>query len=155
MKTNLLNETLHHALLQAQAPVLPPPERARALRERVLDCLHASLPGNPLQHLTMHADEGIWVTMLPGVEMKLLREDADTRSYLLRMAAGARVSGHGHSHEEECMVLAGDVWLGDLHAHAGDYHLARRGVPHGVVRSDGGCLLFLRGQKQYPDMRAG
>lgn len=155
MKTPLLNEMLSHALLQAQAPVLSPPERVRALRERVLGGLHASLPGNPLHHLTVRNAEGIWVALLPGIEMKLLREDANTRSYLLRMAAGARLSGHDHIHEEECMVLEGDVWLGNIHAHAGDYHLARSHVPHGGVRSDGGCLLFLRGQKHYPDMRAG
>jgi hypothetical protein len=155
MNTKLLDASLSNALLQAQAPTLPPPERARALRDRVLGRVHASRPGNPLQHLTVHAAEGIWVPLLPGISMKLLREDATTRSYLLRMAPGARVSGHDHIHEEECMVLQGDVWLGDIHAHAGAYHLARSGVPHGVVHSDGGCLLFLRGQLHYPDMRAG
>ncbi|MDP2832449.1 MAG: cupin domain-containing protein [Pseudomonadota bacterium] len=155
MKTKLLDESLCNALLQAQAPLLPPPERARALRDRVLGRLHASRPGNPLQHLTVHEGEGIWVPLMPGIDMKLLREDASTRSYLLRMAPGTRVSPHAHSLDEECMVLEGDVWLGEVHAHAGDYHLAHSGVPHGVVSSDGGCLLFLRGQKQYPDMRAG
>ena len=47
------------------------------------------------------------------------------------------------------MELEGEVWLGDVSARAGDYHLARSGIPHGVLRTDGGCLLFLRGQKHF------
>jgi hypothetical protein len=50
------------------------------------------------------------------------------------------------------MVLEGDVWLGETHIFAGDYHLARRGIPHGELHTEGGCLLFLRGPK--PDAGA-
>lgn len=150
-----LDPSVAAALLEAQAPLLPAPERARALREKVLGSARASLPGHPLQHLTVRADEGVWTPLLPGIQVKMLREDAGARSYLLRMAAGARLPGHGHLQEEECMVLEGDIWLGETHARAGDYHLARVGVPHGELRSEGGCLLYLRGQKRYPDLHAG
>jgi hypothetical protein len=154
MKRKFFDSVVNAALLEAQAPIAPSPERARALRARVLAGIHAAAPAGALEHLTVFGAEGIWVAMLPGIEMKLLREDADTRSYLLRMAAGACLPGHGHSQDEECMVLEGDVWLGDTHAHAGDYHLARGGLAHAELHSDGGCLLFLRGQKHYPDLHA-
>lgn len=150
----LFDEALTDALLEAQSPILPPPDRASALRQRVLSVTGAAHPGS-IDHLTIRGVEGIWLPLLPGISMKLLREDVSTRSYLLRMAPGATLPAHGHSHEEECMVLEGDVRLGDVHVHAGDYHLARSGLPHGDVHTDGGCLLFLRGQKQYPDLRAG
>lgn len=155
-----LDERLRDTLLEAQAPVLPTPERARALRARVLEAARQDKPAPaehaaaaPLAHLTIRDVEGIWVPLLPGIRMKLLREDEATRSYLLRMAPGAVLPGHGHSMDEECMVLEGDIWLGDVHAHAGDYHLARGGLAHDTLRTEGGCLLFLRGQKHYPDLR--
>lgn len=158
-----IDDTIMETLLQAQAPVLPSPDRALAVRERILERARQERPppaeSRPApgmaDHLTIRGVEGIWVPLLTGVSMKLLREDADTRSYLLRLAAGARLPAHGHDQDEECMVLEGDVWLGDIHAFAGDYHLARGGLPHGVIRSDGGCLLFLRGQKHYARLRAG
>ena len=142
------------ALLEAQSPVLPPPERARALRERILAGAGAARRPGSVAHLTIRGDEGSWVSLMPRISIKVLREDASTRSYLLRMAPGAKLPAHDHSLEEECMVLEGDVWLGDIHAHAGDYHLARRGLPHGELTTEGGCLLFLRGQKHYPDLGA-
>lgn len=156
MKSHPIDPPLLDAFLEAQAPILPAPDRASALRARVMTAARASqAQPEPGQHLTIHQSEGRWLPILAGVEIKVLREDATTRSYLLRMAAGARLPAHAHSHEEECMVLEGDVWLGEVHARAGDYHLARSGLPHDELRSDSGCLLFLRGQKHYPDMRPG
>lgn len=143
------------ALLEAQTPVLPPPDRMRALRQRVLAVADASHRPGGDAHLTIRETEGVWVPLLPGVRMKLLREDAETRSYLLRMAPGASLPAHNHIHEEECMVLEGEVQLGDVHAQAGDYHLARSGLAHGSLYSPGGCLLFLRGQKHYGNVTAG
>ncbi|MBK7357363.1 cupin domain-containing protein [Propionivibrio sp.] len=143
------------ALLEAQTPGLPPPERMRALRQRVLDSVVAEQRVDTAGHLTIRGVEGIWIPLLPGISMKLLREDASTRSYLLRMAPGSSLPAHNHIDEEECMVLEGEVRLGDVHAQAGDYHLARSGLPHGSVSTLSGCLLFLRGQKHYGDLRAG
>ncbi|HNA30956.1 MAG TPA: cupin domain-containing protein [Thiobacillaceae bacterium] len=159
-----IETALMDTLLVAQTPVLPPPERALSLRQRVLERARREQPAEAaparpapgsVDHLTIRGVEGIWVPLLPGVSMKLLREDETTRSYLLRLEAGARLPAHGHDQDEECMVLEGDIWLGDVHAHAGDYHLARGGLPHGMLRTDGGCLLFLRGQKHYARLRAG
>jgi len=130
-------------------PVHPPAERAASLRARILDRARAGSAPAPRQdpHLTLRAGEGRWRELAPGIEMKPLRRDADTVSYLLRMAAGMRIPAHDHFEDEECLVLEGDVWLGDTHAFAGDYHLARRGIPHGEVHTETGCLLFLRGAK--------
>ena len=150
----MIDERLAEALLEAQAPVWPAPERAAALRKRVLDLvqqksLQAGVRDRPAEHRTIRSDEGGWKVLMPGLSMKLLREDETTRSYLLRLAPGARLPAHGHTCDEECMVLEGEVWLGDVHASAGDYHLARRGLPHGELHTETGCLLFLRGQKHY------
>ena len=126
-------------------PIQPPTERAALLRTQILERVRADALPDP--HLTLRASEGHWHTLSPGIEMKLLRPEADTVSYLLRLAAGRRVPPHDHADDEECLVLEGDVWLGNTHAFAGDYHLARRGVPHGELHTETGCLLFLRGPK--------
>jgi len=152
----LMDERLAEVILEAQAPILPPPERARVLRERVLArAREEPCPIGANEHLTILSGEGRWFQLGPGIAMKPMREDETTRSYLLRMAPGTRLPPHDHSQEEECMVVEGDVWLGEVHAHAGDYHLARRGLPHGEVRTETGCLLFLRGQKHYEGMFSG
>ena len=132
-------------LALALEPIQPETERAAQLRARILERAHvASLPD---PHLTIRAQERRWHNVSPGIDMKMLRRSTDTASYLLRMAAGMRVPAHDHPTDEECLVLEGDVWLGSTHAFAGDYHLGRRGIPHGEIHTETGCLLFLSGPK--------
>ena len=90
------------------------------------------------------ADSG-WQVLAPGVEMKVLFEDAAARSWMVRLQPGSSLPSHEHDEgDEECLVLEGDVWLDDQHYGPGDYQLAQKGTWHGRVRSDGGCVLFLR-----------
>lgn len=132
-------------LAMALEPLQPEADRAARLRARILDRVRADAAPDP--HLTLRAHEGRWRTLSPGVDMKLLHRTPGSMSYLLRMAAGMRIPAHDHSDDEECLVLEGDVWLGNTHAFAGDYHLARRGTPHDELHTESGCLLFLRGPK--------
>jgi anti-sigma factor ChrR (cupin superfamily) len=93
-----------------------------------------------------------WQAFAPGVEMKVLFEDGAARSWMVRMQPGSSLLAHEHDEgQEECLVLEGDVWLDDRQYGPGDYQLALRGTWHGRVRSDGGCLLFLRSQLGAPD----
>jgi quercetin dioxygenase-like cupin family protein len=92
------------------------------------------------------ADAG-WRALAPGVEMKILFEDAAARSWMVRLQPGSELPPHEHDEgQEECLVLGGDVWLDDKQYGPGDYQIAQRGTWHGRVRSDGGCVLFLRSQ---------
>lgn len=116
------------------------------LRRRLLNAVRTAAPAQPDVHLTIHAAEGNWFEILPGITVKMLRQDDISCSYLLRLAPRASLPAHPHTLDEECVVLAGDVWLGDVQARAGDFHLARGGTPHGEIRSEGGCLLYLRGE---------
>lgn len=96
--------------------------------------------------LTIRAKEGEWVEIRPKVKIKPLYLDrkAGSRSFLMQLQAGARWPTHEHTYDEECIVLEGDVRIGDLSVSAGDYHLAPKGVTHGELTSDNGALLFLR-----------
>lgn len=117
---------------------LPPP----ALRARLLARARRSPPPGLR---TVRADEGDWRPLLPRVYLKPLAREGDTLTYLLRLDPGGTIPPHEHPQDEECIVLAGEVSMGELVLRAGDYHLAPRGVPHGALQSGTGALLFLRG----------
>ena len=113
---------------------------AASMRERIFKRIHAT------QALTtIQSEEGEWAAFSPKVQIKVLRRDVETQSYLLRLEAGAVVLPHVHGQDEECMVLEGEVRIGSLVVRQGAYHLAPRGVAHEPIRSEHGALLFLRG----------
>jgi anti-sigma factor ChrR (cupin superfamily) len=88
-----------------------------------------------------------WQVLAPGVAMKILFDDGTARSWMVRLEPGSELPPHEHDEgQEECLVLEGDIWLDDRQYGPGDYQLAQQGTWHGRVRSDGGCLLFLRSQ---------
>jgi anti-sigma factor ChrR (cupin superfamily) len=128
------------APLQADAEVTPPAgmferiHRAIASRSRLL-------PGT----LTVRAEEGSWEAIGDGVERKLLlaKGPNNRETFLVRMAPGAYYGGHEHADDEECYVISGDISFDTLTLHGGDYHLARRGVPHPSASSAAGCLLLI------------
>lgn len=128
------------ALLEALAPVDLPGRRRAAMRRRILARVRAAA-----QLTTIHAHEGDWKPFLPKVSIKVLRKTGDTQTYLLKLAAGAVLLPHEHPMDEECMVLDGEVRIGDIFARAGDYHLAPQGRAHDPIVSESGALLFLRG----------
>src|SRR5690606_22695315 len=145
------------ALLESQTPITPDAARNDRIRTRVIAAAHASrdaasavsgaFDANGL--FTLRAEEGEWVSVAPTLEIKLLRQDLHSRSYLLRTHPGARMPPHQHVDvEEECYVLEGEARIGDLRLTQGDFHLAPRGVPHDWLCSDSGALLLLRADNQ-------
>jgi quercetin dioxygenase-like cupin family protein len=138
--TTLLDADLIAALAVATLPESPSPEATNRMREALFQRVHA--PG--ADYLFVHSHQGEWVSLLPGVELKLLRDDANSRSFFIRMAPGSRIPPHEHTLDEESLVLEGDVTINDVLCRAGDYHFAPRGKPHGWLRSAEGCLLFVR-----------
>ncbi len=144
----VLDPTTEEALSQALRPIAPPVESAGDLRERVLARARHAVQESPAGLVTIRAGEGRWQRIAPGVTMKLLHADdeAKTRSFLLRLQPGASLPAHPHHADEECIVLEGEAYLGGTVVHAGDYHLAPRGVPHGRITSETGALLFLRAE---------
>ncbi len=84
-----------------------------------------------------------WVGMTPGIEVLPLRSANDVMSTLVRFAPGASVADHGHPLNEDCLVLDGELFAGDILLRTGDYQLAPAGVGHVGVGSDVGALLFI------------
>jgi hypothetical protein len=118
-----------------------PPE---GIFDSVLAAIEAGereLPGT----LTRRAGTGVWTEMSPGVTYSVLFDDPVTkrRSMLVRALPGATYESHLHDQgHEECLVLEGDLVMGDLKLFAGDYHLAAKGSDHPPATTMSGCLLY-------------
>lgn len=126
----------------AVAPEAMDPAAAARVKKRLLRRIAAeSTP----QHHTLPLAEGAWQPFGPGVTMKVLHQDGDTLSYLLRLAPGAMLPAHRHPMDEECVVLEGEMRIGDVVVPAGGYHLGRKGVLHDCLSAPRGALIFLRG----------
>lgn len=140
-KPAVLPDDVVDALVEALPPIEPPPERAAALREQILGRVHASCA----HQSTIRAEEGEWHPLAPGVTLKLLHRDVTSEIFLLRLRPGAALPPHGHYLDEACYVVEGTARLGDVCVKAGDYHHAHAGSVHGVVTTDTGAVLLIRG----------
>jgi anti-sigma factor ChrR (cupin superfamily) len=114
------------------------------LFDKILDVIDAGeteLPGT----LTRRAGTGAWNEMSPGVSFTVLFEDpvAKRRSILVRALPGSNYGSHFHAEgHEECLVLEGDLIMGDLKLLAGDFHLAAKGSTHPAATTRSGCVLY-------------
>lgn len=134
-----LTESLVNTLLEAVEPQYLRPERAVNLRARILDRVQRKP-----DFITVRHQEGVWVTIAPGVSTKLLHRSATAHSFLVRLAPGAAFPAHDHEGEEECLLLEGDATLGEIHATPGDYQVAMSGTRHKTITTQGGALIFVR-----------
>ncbi|WP_394753100.1 cupin domain-containing protein [Crenothrix sp.] len=94
---------------------------------------------------TVYNDDEGWQELQPGVFRKQLLTDGISASYFYRLEAGASCAGHLHSQNEECMMLSGEIFLGDVLLRENDYQFAPKGSEHDVAYTDVGALLYLRG----------
>ena len=86
-----------------------------------------------------------WYQTAQGVDVLPLQGDSDVVSMLVRFAPGASVADHRHALDEDCLVLEGEMFLGDILLRSGDYQLAPAGGSHFGETSDVGVLFFFHG----------
>jgi hypothetical protein len=114
------------------------------LFDAILDAIAAGeteLPGTR----TQRAGTGAWTEMSPGVTYTVLFEDpvAKRRSILVRALPGSNYGAHVHAEGyEECLVLEGDLIMGDLKLLPGDFHVAAKGSTHPAAATRSGCVLY-------------
>lgn len=127
------------------AATLPEVEPRAAVWEAIEAALDAA---SPPATVTVRKQEGEWRTLTPGVEIKLLLVDREAgfQSFLLRLAPGCLLPPHDHSSLEECLLLEGDMIIGDRHYAVGDYHAALPGSRHAPISSRNGGVVFLRSE---------
>jgi anti-sigma factor ChrR (cupin superfamily) len=129
-------DVLHDRILARASPESRPPISSAA----------ETLP--PPSTFTIRAADMRWVSVGPGVEVKVLRMDRERndQTVLIRMQPGSVVVGHRHTQEEECLILEGEVYIGDYRLSAGDMHVARAGAVHERIRAPRGALLMIRSE---------
>lgn len=120
----------------------PPPDE---LFDRILCKIdqEKTAPGTS----TMPMSEGIWESIAPGIERKIVyvNRSAGVQSYFVRMQAGATLQEHEHDADEQCVILQGQLEIGGTIFEAGTYHLARRGIPHVPITARSDAIFFIHG----------
>jgi len=101
------------------------------------------LPGAAAR--TVYFDRLDWQAVQEGLFVHELYSDGPVSSRFCRLEPGTRVDGHLHTQDEECLMLSGEVFLGDILLQAGDYQIAHANSRHGTIYTDVGALLFVRG----------
>jgi anti-sigma factor ChrR (cupin superfamily) len=139
--------------LVASVAKAPPPQLREQLLERISQNPRgpqvwrrwAPDAGNQSLRI-LRAAEGTWEeTPVPGVSVRRLSVDLDRKSatMLVRMSAGASYPSHRHAAAEECLVLEGDLVVGDDVLHSGDFQRAEAGSVHPRQFTRNGCLLYI------------
>ena len=130
--------TLYRRLLR-QPPQRLPAAESRWWRARLAAADDALVPTGGWRL------PGRWVDSRAGVQVLPLAVHGHVVSMLVRFEAGAGVPDHGHEIGEDCLVLEGEMFLGDILLRAGDYQLAPAGGGHFGETSDVGVLFFFHG----------
>jgi anti-sigma factor ChrR (cupin superfamily) len=86
-----------------------------------------------------------WQEVAPGIQCKLLAEDAERRrvSMLVRLAPGASYPPHTHAGIEELHLLDGELWIEERKLVPGDYNYGPLGASDQRVWSATGCTCVL------------
>ncbi|UXI68719.1 cupin domain-containing protein [Tahibacter amnicola] len=140
-----LDQDIVLAIADAIAPAAMTPARRMQLRQRIVAAARPAAPPRELMSI-VRAEEGQWLSLLPGISIKFLRVDADagSQSSLWRLEPGATLPSHTHDDDEECVVLEGGVRFGGRDYGRGDFLLARSGLLHEAFTSEQGALLYIR-----------
>jgi quercetin dioxygenase-like cupin family protein len=96
------------------------------------------------RHL-QRAAQASWAEFAPRIQRRVLHQHGGQAAMLYRTEPDATVPRHAHGHDEECLMLRGDLFLDDVLLRPLDYQLAPAGSGHGLVSTDTGVLLYAHG----------
>lgn len=97
-----------------------------------------------LPFLVRDADAG-WPDFAPGVQRRVLWQDQGQAAMLYHARPGAQMPPHRHGHDEECLMVQGELFLDDLLLQPGDYQLAPAGSGHRITETDTGVVIYAHG----------
>lgn len=140
----VIPDEIEAMLLDAASPVDAEAEVAGRIKNRLFDRIRGESGAFSEMLVTVSGEEGEWIETSPGNSIKVLRSDDETMSMMVRLGPGSTFPRHFHPEDEETYVVEGETWFGDIHLVAGDYHFAPKGTTHGEVRTETGCVLFIR-----------
>lgn len=109
------------------------------LRESALPALPGDAP------LTVRDAEAGWPDFAPGIQRRVLWQRDGQAALLYHAQPGAQVPTHTHGHDEECLMVQGELFLDDLLLQPGDYQLAPAGSGHRITETDTGVVIYAHG----------
>jgi hypothetical protein len=89
-----------------------------------------------------------WENFAPGIRRRLLWQAGNACAYLARAQPGAAVPAHGHRNDEECLMIEGELFTGDILIREHEFQLAPAGLTHGLVQAATASLVYLRGDAE-------
>ena len=89
--------------------------------------------------------EAGWQDFAPGIKRRILWQHAGQAAMLYYARLSAQVPAHTHDHDEECLMLQGDLFLNDVLLRQGDYQLAPAGSGHQMTTTDTGAVIYAHG----------
>lgn len=89
-----------------------------------------------------------WQIFWPNVWVKVLRQDHHDRKQtaLLRVLPGGVVPAHAQTADEECLVLEGEVFIGEHRIGRGDMHVTGRDRGQRDITTRTGAMLMVRSE---------
>jgi hypothetical protein len=98
-------------------------------------------------HRFLPAQGGEWRVLADRVFLKVLERDEQTgqAKYLVRYSPGTSFPRHPQRSVEECLLITGDLRIGEDVMQPGDLQIAVPGLEHGPLISEHGALVFVRG----------
>jgi hypothetical protein len=89
-----------------------------------------------------------WEPFAPGIRRRLLWQAGSACAFIARAQAGAAVPPHDHLHDEECLMLEGELFAGDILLREGELQIAPADLHHGLVQAATDCLVYIRGDAE-------
>ena len=116
-----------------------------SLRERLARLIAKDMGKEPVLPPARQWSEPEWEQVAPGIECKLLADDAERHrvSMLVRLAPGASYPPHTHAGVEELHLLDGELWINGRKLVPGDYNYGAPGALDESVWSETGCTCVL------------
>jgi len=126
----------------------PPPDLWKRVREKMRDPELSSPAESPKPTgvSIVGAHEGEWQEVpIPGIRIRPLHLDKEANrfTFFARLDPGTVYPSHVHGGPEECLVLQGDLMVGDRPMGPGDIQFAEKGSRHEEQTTKIGCLLLL------------
>lgn len=109
------------------------------LRESVLAAAQGDSP------FTVRDEDAGWPDYAPGIQRRLLWQRDGQAAMLYYAQPGASVPLHTHGHDEECLMVQGELFLDDVLLQEGDYQLAPAGTGHRITETDTGVVIYAHG----------
>jgi anti-sigma factor ChrR (cupin superfamily) len=78
-----------------------------------------------------------------GTQVKVLRDDKDGRTILLKLPKGFRMEGHTHIQNEQHLILKGQYEIDGQAYGPGTYQLIHSNMTHGPFTSNKGAEILV------------